>query len=413
MKYDCKITFQRSVLIFVLVAAFLVFEMAVQVSPGIMTHELMRDLSLNASQLGLMSGCYFFTYTLMQIPAGLLYDRFNVRYVIILPLLVCAFGVLMFGLSQGFWFSAATRVLMGTGSAFAFIGVLVVAADIFPAKYFALLAGLTQMLAAFGAMGGQLPLLWMVHALGWRHAMFCLAAIGCVLALLIYLFVCYHKCPGVITHHEHHRVMASMKIILSKAQTWWVALYACCMWAPMAAFASLWGLPYLLAAFPISKTYAAGSISLMWLGLAICSPLLGWWSDRLHQRRILLLLAAVLACVGFAWVLMPAFLPVMLVSIVLFIVGAACAGQALSFAVVRDNNEERHRAAAIGFNNMAVVIAGAVFQPLIGHLMILHARLAGDNFALYHAADYRSGLSVLLISLLLAVCVALFLIRKA
>ena len=93
MKYDCRITFLRSVLIFVLVALFLVFEMAVQVSPGVMTQQLMADLHLNANQLGVMSGCYFFSYTLMQIPAGLLYDRFNVRTVIILPLLTCSLSV--------------------------------------------------------------------------------------------------------------------------------------------------------------------------------------------------------------------------------------------------------------------------------------------------------------------------------
>lgn len=412
MKYDCSITLSKSILIFILVAAFLVFEMAVQVSPGVMTQDLMLDLKLDATQLGLMSGCYFFTYTLMQIPAGLLYDRFNVRYVIILPLLICSAGVFLFSLSHDVLSASLARILMGTGSAFAFIGVLVVAADIFPKRYFALLAGLTQMLAAFGAMGGQLPLLWMIHAFGWRHSMMLLTLMGLILAVLIYLFVCYKKCPSVITHEGGSSIIASLSMIVLKGQTWWVALYACFMWAPMAAFASLWGVPYLVKAFMLTAEGAAFGVSLMWLGLALCSPLLGWFSDYLRNRRWLLLLCALISVVTFVMVLMPAWLSPILLNSLLFLLGAACAGQALSFALVRDNNADHQRAAAIGFNNMAVVIAGAIFQPVIGKLISWHAGAAENNSFIYQAQDFHFGLMAVVFGLVLAFGLAVFLIKE-
>ncbi|MDA0911486.1 MAG: MFS transporter, partial [Proteobacteria bacterium] len=111
----------KSVLLFILAALFLFFEMALQVSPGIMTENLMISLHIDIFWLGVTSGAYFITYTLMQIPAGLIYDRFSARNVIMLPLLICVIGGFLFGLAPNFYLAACARIFMGFGSAFAFI----------------------------------------------------------------------------------------------------------------------------------------------------------------------------------------------------------------------------------------------------------------------------------------------------
>ena len=154
-----QISLQKAIFLYMLTALFLCFEMGLQVSPSVMTDHLIDSLQISVAGLGFMSGFYFYTYTLMQIPAGLLFDRFQVRWVIVVPLLVCASGALVFSYATGIGSGSLGRLLMGMGSAFAFIAVLVVAGDLFEGKYFALLAGITQMLAAFGALLGEAPLL--------------------------------------------------------------------------------------------------------------------------------------------------------------------------------------------------------------------------------------------------------------
>ncbi len=107
-----------AILICTLAALFYLYEFTLQVSPGVMTHELMRDLGLNAASLGLVSGFYYYAYTPMQIPAGLLHDRFGPRMVLTLAIIACSLGAFFFATSQTLTEAALGRVLMGIGSAF-------------------------------------------------------------------------------------------------------------------------------------------------------------------------------------------------------------------------------------------------------------------------------------------------------
>ena len=90
----------KSHIVYALAAAFLCYEMALQVSPSIMTSQLMRDLHIDAAGLGLMSGFYFYSYTAMQIPVGLLFDRFSAKLLISIAVVICSLGAIFFGMTH-------------------------------------------------------------------------------------------------------------------------------------------------------------------------------------------------------------------------------------------------------------------------------------------------------------------------
>lgn len=404
----------KSVGTFLLVAAFLFYEMGVQVSPGVMTHHLMRDLGTTALGLSWVSGAYFITYTLMQIPAGLIYDRFHVRQVIILPILMCALGSFGFSIAGDISTALYSRMFMGLGSAFAFIAVLVVASDLFPAKYFAFIAGITQLLAAFGALCGEVPVVWAIEHMGWRETMSQIAIIGVVLAVLIFAFVRYPK-SNLQRKFEFKHIMQSLKEICSSKQTWYLAVYACLLWAPMATFASLWGVPFVKHSMMISQEDAASIVSMMWLGIAFGSPLIGWASDFLETRKGLLVFVGLFGALSMGLSILAIHdLTQGMLKVCLFLSGAACSGQVLSFAVVKDNNQARNNAAAIGFNNMGVVLAGFIFQPLAGKLIQHHWRGAMiDSIPYYRTSDYRAGLIIIPIVFLIGGLIAAFKIEES
>jgi MFS family permease len=394
----------KAVSIFILAAMFLFYEMGVQVSPSVITSQLMHDLKLSAVGLGFMSGFYFYSYTLMQIPAGLLFDRFHVRWVVIVPLCLCAAGLLFFAHAESIVGGSLGRLLMGTGSAFAFISVLVVASDLFDDKHFALLAGITQMLAAFGAMMGEGPLVPLVANNGWRHTMVLLAMVAIVLVVIIAIFVRYEKCNKFkeIEKPKKTHIFSSLEVLVKSKQTWYIAVYACVLWAPMAAFASLWGVPYFETVYGLTKSQSANLIALMWLGIALGSPVIGFLSDYMKSRRAPLVITAVLGFFGFLVINAHLAIPLWMVGVCLFAAGVACGGQALSFAVVKDNNSNFNIAAAIGFNNMAVVISGAIFQPLVGNYI-------SDQSAVH----YQQGVNIVTACYLVGAIVAFVWIRSA
>ena len=156
------------ILIYAIVSFFLIFEMALQVSPSVMTAPLMHDFNIGIAKFGIMSSFYFYSYALMQIPVGLLYDRFNAKYLITAAVLTCSFGCFFFAFTHQLAWAAFGRFLMGMGSAFAFVGVLIVAYRWFPHKYFALLVGVAQFLGSLGALSGELPIATMLNYFSWR-----------------------------------------------------------------------------------------------------------------------------------------------------------------------------------------------------------------------------------------------------
>ncbi len=386
---------KKNLFLYAIVSLFLIFEMAIQVSPSVMATDLIHDLHISVFGLGIMSGIYFYSYTAMQIPSGLLFDRFHPRMIITIALLFCVSGTFLLSFAQNIYTGSLARLLMGFGSAFAFVSVLVVTAELFESKYFATITGITQMLAAVGAMSGQMPISVLVSHIGWRHSLQFLSLLGLLLALIIWASLKYQK-----NIRAQHAYLKPLKKILSHQQTWYIALYACLLWAPMSSFASLWGVPFLMKTQHISQMNAAFLCSFMWIGLAIASPLQGILSNVLRYKIIALALFALIGAIAFSFVLL-VNLPPLLLGFCIFLSGAACAGQALSFALVKENNSDEVKGAAIAFNNMAVVISGALFQPLIGKCIDLN-----------NVAQFRDGLSILLFAYLIAFLAALFLIKE-
>lgn len=405
----------RAIIVYSLAAAFLCYEMALQVSPSVMTTQLMRDLSVDAAGLGIISGFYFYSYTLMQIPAGLLFDRFSTRWLTTISLLVCAAGATFFGMADSVMYASLGRFFMGLGSAFAFIGVLVVATRWFPLKYFAFLVGIAQFLAAMDAMGGEAPLASAVNKFGWRPTITWLAFAGGLLALCI-LFIVHHKPEG--TQHSSQKskdygIMRSIQSVLGNLQTWWLALYAFACWAPITAFASLWGVPYLMARYNVSNTLASEAMAMVWIGLGIASPIIGWYSDQLGRRRSLLNFCALVGVIASVILLYVPTIPFALTFVLLFAFGVATAGQILSFAVVRDINRPEVTATAIGVNNMAVVAGGALFQPLVGYLLRLNwTGEIVNNVPVYSVENYTIALLVVPVCFFLSYISGQFLIRE-
>lgn len=399
----------KLVFLFILAALFLFFEMALQVSPGIMTNDLMNSLHIDVFWLGVTSGAYFITYTLMQIPAGLIYDRFSARSVIMFPLLICVIGGVLFGLAPNFYLAACARIFMGFGSAFAFIGVLVVASHVFSKRYFTLIAGITQMLAALGAMCGALPLIPLIDHFGWRATMMIISSFGSLLLIAMFYYLNLPK------QHLNNKPTTNswfaFKSVACQAQTWAIAIYACLLWMPMAVVASLYGIPFIEQYFNVSFSVAATIITSMWIGIAIGSPLFGYIADKTQQIKRVLILCALIGTIAFGLItLTPVNSGVTTLIILFFAAGAACAGQALSFSLVLCNNKLEHRATAIGFNNMAVVISGVIFQPFIG-LIIRSSQVAPTQHYFYDGSSYHNGMIVVLLGYIIATKAVIFLIK--
>jgi MFS family permease len=368
MSSNISLPNSRKIIAYCAVAIFLCYEMLLQVSPGVMTKQLMQALHINEAMLGFMSGAYFYTYAAMQLPAGLLFTRYKIRTVVCSVLTLCVTGTLLLATTHHFWVGTLARIIMGAGSAFGFVSVLIVASYYFPSKYFPLLVGIAQMIAAIGAICGIAPLNSLISLVGWQQTLLYLSAVGIILIVTVRVAVPSNEpVKPKLTGHEEPKITQELIKVLGKKQNWTIGCYAFFSWLPVTAFASLWGVPFLVANYAMTTTLASSFITLIWLGIALGSPLLGVLSEKIGQRKMPLFYCGILGCLASVLVIYIK-LNFVLLGLLLLLQGCASSGQALSFAVVKDNNKE-HESVAIGFTNMAVVITGGVVQPAIGFLI--------------------------------------------
>ena len=382
--------------IFILATLFLSFEMILQVSPSVMTTQLMSEFNINAAILGVIASCYFYSYTAMQIPSGLLFDRFGPRALISIACLLCSFGSLFFGIAHSAYLLGVGRFLLGIGSAFAYIGALTVAARWFSPSLFALLVGIVQFVGCVGATCGALPLASLINSIGWRSTMNYLAVLGFILSAACAIVIKNRPSKEKkLSEDQHHHLgfVKSFKIIMAQKQSWALGLYSFCNWAPALIFPALWGVPYLMGKYNLPSTTAAFANSMVWVGVALFSPLIGYLSDKLQRRNILLVSTTAIGLVISLLLLFVPHLPYFVICFFLLILGGASSGNLICFAVAKDINRPSVTSTAMGFNNMAVVLSGAVFQPVVGWILLkLWDGTMVNNAPYYSTSSYTIAL---------------------
>ncbi len=363
-----------------------------RVSPSVMVQDLMRDFSVGAAILGNLSACYFYAYASLQVPVGLLMDKFGPRRLLAVASIVCGLGSLLFAVADNVWLAYAGRVLIGAGAAFGYVGTMTISTAWFAPAQFAFLVGLLQTFGMVGAIGGQAPLALLVESFGWRDA---ISFIGILLLLLaVAMWLVIRDKPQ--THKRTQSLADGLKTVVRNKQSWVCAGVGLTLTAPMLAFAGLWAVPFLKTVYGFEATKAASLTSTFFIGWAVAAPLMGWWSDRVKCRKPFMLLGTLGSTMGFAFISFGPTLPVPLLIPLFMFCGFAGATMVTTFSLVKELNSLQASGAALGLVNTAVVGSGALMQPLIG--LVLDLNWDGNminSVPLYSEAAYRLGLSVL------------------
>lgn len=389
-------------------AVFYAYEYFLRITPNVITYELMQSYHIDAAALGNLAGFYYYAYTPMQLPVGLMMDKFGPRRLLTLACLLCALGSYMFAGSTIISVAAVGRFLVGFGSAFAFVGVLKLATIWLPPDRLALISGIATALGALGGIVGEVALEKLVNDVGWRSTVLISAWMGVFLAIIL-ISVIRDRRKDQIKAHIHinwHEVFHGFFLIIKNKQIWLNGLIGCLMYLPISAFAELWGKPYLEVAHGFTSLQSAYAVSTLFSGFAIGGMALGLISDSLRNRKKVMLAGAITALIAILLILGISTLNASLLFILLFVFGFSFGAEVIVFAIGRELSLKSAAGTAIAFTNMLVMLGGAIFQPAIGALV---DHFAGANLenaiinpATYGAHAYTMAMYVLPIMLVIA-----------
>jgi sugar phosphate permease len=393
---------------FILVALAYMLSFFHRMAPAAIAGDLQQAFHVSATSLGVLAATYFYVYTIMQIPTGVLVDTVGPRRIVALGGLIAGLGSILFGVADTFAVAATGRTLVGLGVSVTFISLLKLNAAWFRDREFATIAGLTLFIGNLGAVSSATPLAWALEFTTWRHVFVTVGVFSALLGLLTWLWVrnnpaeaglpSLREQDGERAHapHSGHWYDGLVQVMKNRA-TWpgfWVNLG---LGGTFMTFAGLWAVPYLSQVHHMDRNTATWHTSALLLAFAVGSLVVGTLSDRLgHRRPLLMGLATLYTLCWLPWLI--GFTMPLAMSLGLFaVMGCGAAGFTLTWTCAKEVNPPALSGMATSLVNTGVFLGPAIYQPLVGWVLDRGWQgRATDVVRSYTLDDYRLGIALLL-----------------
>ncbi|MEP7329510.1 MAG: MFS transporter [Betaproteobacteria bacterium] len=374
--HDARFLRTRRVVFGIVVASY-TLSFFHRTAPAAIAGELTRAFAINAATLGTLAATYFYVYTLLQIPVGVLADTLGPRRLLTGGSILAGIGSIAFALAPTWEIAAAGRTLVGVGVAVAFISILKVSAVWFPANRFATLNGITMFAGNIGAVVAGAPLALLVAETSWRNVFLGLAALSLALGAaswwkvrdrpqdLGFVPVANAAVPAAVTTHW----MQALRQVLANRATWPGFFVNVGIGGSYLAFAGLWAVPYLVEVHGMSRVTAAQHASLLLLGVAFGAVAIGALSDRFGSRRGLMRACTLLFALSWLPWLFDVRWPLAATLGWFLLMGLLIPGFTLTWAVAKEVNRPEHSGMATSVVNVGIFLGAGILQPWVGRLL--------------------------------------------
>lgn len=405
--------------VWALAAAFYLFGFFQRVTPASLAADLMRDFELTATSLGNLSAFYYYAYAAMQIPTGILVDRWGPSRLFVAGSALAGVGALLFAFGDSVMVAGLGRALIGAAHGMAWVSMLKLVTHWFPMRRFGTLSGLSLAVGTLGAILAGPPLRALADAFGWRPVIAVSGGLALLLAIAIKLFMrddprdrqfrSYAPAGAPGRGSDHTPIVASLAEVFRHRNMWLVPIVNSGTCGAFLAFTGLWGVPFFVQQHALSVKQAATITSAMLVLFALGAPVFGHLSDRWRLRKRPFALGVALLLVGFGalavfpaaslWILVP----------LLLAAGFGVAAMALSFGYVKESVPARLQGTATGVANAGVMLGTLTQMPVIGVILDAHWKGAIVNGARqYDLAAFQFALLFLSAWITIAFVLLLF-----
>jgi sugar phosphate permease len=392
------VTFPRAWLIWIIgVFAYLV-AVSQRTSFGVVGLEATERFHASAAEISFFTVLQLLVYAGLQIPVGVLVDRFGSRAMIAGGALLMGLGQLQLAVAENIPGGALGRVLVGAGDAMTFISVIRLIPLWFAPARVPLLTQLTGMSGQLGQLVSVVPFAMILHSAGWTPAFVTLAALS-GLAFVLVLVLLQDLPPG---HPAPAPSQGLRATGVSLAHAWRQPGTRLGLWSHFTVqfsgtvFAMAWGYPFLRSAQGLDAGTVSALMALYVAAAIAAGPLMGSFVSRHPLRRstMVLLISAGTAAAWAAVLLMPGRSPLWLLACLVVVLAVGGPGSMIGFDFARTFNPAHRIGTATGIVNVGGFIAALLAIFLIGLVLdVLHASGYSEG-ELYALDPFRIALSV-------------------
>ncbi|KOY82167.1 MFS transporter [Lysinibacillus macroides] len=356
-------------------------------APGLITDQLMKDFGVTASTIGLLTSVQFLVYTSLQIPMGILADRFGPNFFLIVGAALTGLGTVFYSLGTHEFVLFFSRLLIGIGDATIWVNMVLILAQWFQKKEFVRLIGFAGMTGSLGFLLATVPFATMILLFGWRITFFAAGILLCLCGVLLYVVLV--KSPKRILPEEQvavtkeiqrEKTAVLLQRICSNRQAW--ALFFCHFGVVggYVGFISSWAVPYGINMYEMTRSDASQLIMIGLIGALIGAPFMSWvagWLATIKKPYIAVHITALLSWLSFLF--FKGQPPFFLLVVLFFIIGFGYGASALTFAAVRQSFPLTESGIVSGFANTGGFLSAALLPMIFGYVLDITGRL-GDGY---------------------------------
>jgi sugar phosphate permease len=399
----------RPVLMWLVPMSFFSYQFILRLWPGLMMNPIMEQLSIDASEFGVLAAYYYYGYAGLSIPVAILLDRFGARYIVALGALLCGMATLVFTYTDSYYMALGARFVVGAGSAVGFLGVSKVVSEWFSKESYARMIGLSFTFGLMGAIYGGKPVSVLIETYEWQNVALAFAAVAIVIAGVSY--VCLSspelqreaaETEGVSAQKPSYRAVFSSPII------WLLGVSNLLMVGSLEGFADVWGITYLVHAYSITKSDAAGLVSLVFVGMLFGGPILAACSKKVGDYAVVVGAGLVMMSIFIILFANPLYDPLLL-SVLFFVLGVMCCYQVIVFSAGANLVASQNLGVAVAFLNCVNMLGGSFFHTVIGRTLdFFWTGSIADGIKTYDLEAYKYAISIIPICTVLGSALMLF-----
>ncbi|MCU1514770.1 MAG: transporter [Microbacteriaceae bacterium] len=354
---------------------------------------------VNAAALSTLAVVQLVVYAALQVPVGVLLDRFGPKVLIASGAVLMLVGQATLALAPSIGVAVLGRVLVGAGDAATFISVIRLLASWFRGRILPQLSQWTGNIGQLGQVVSAIPFAFALHAFGWTPAFLSAASASAIAAVLVLLLVTNgQKEPGDLPMDASGGIRR-LREALARPGTQLGFWSHFTTQSSGTVFSLLWGFPFLTAGLGYSNALASALLTTLVLAGVVSGPIIGILTARYPLRRSAIVLSAV-SLMGIAWavlLLWPGTPPFWVVVAMIVAIGVGGPGSLIGFDFARTFNPLRSLGSANGIVNVGGFLASFVMMYLIGLILdaLNRARIAaGGASDLFSWESFRIAFAV-------------------
>ena len=348
-----------------------------RLSTAVVTDNLSKELGFSQLQISNIASLSLYIYALMQIPAGILIDRYGAREISSVGMIISGFGSILFGTMNNVYLAYLSRIMVGIGTSVILLAMFKVQGNWFKKEEFPSITAKFAFIGNLGTVFATFPLVYLNDYIGWRNSFILIGVVGIAIGISIYLIV--RNTPKdygfnvdlKVEQAEKIRLQDGLKSVFTNKSTWYNSLILFSLVGISTAFTSLWGVTYITDVYNVSKSVSAFIISFFTYGFVVGSMFMNFLFNKIKCSKFnILKIGAFINILIWGYIIILCKVkPPIILPIAFFIIGCINMGHLQAFNDVKYKNEEKYSGLSTSIVNTSEFIGSGLINLIIAFII--------------------------------------------